>query len=221
MFRKYNYLKYKAAKLRGRLDPDRPRRKLVDEIERLYNEAAETKNAIIRANLRLVVAVARKRTGPMQELFELISDGNVSLMRAVEKFDCSRGFKFSTYATWALIKNYSRTVSAELKHASRFQTSQDELLAAKKSEWHFDPRKEEEVQRLRQRHIRRILSRLDDREQKIIVSRFGLDHEHEPQTLKEIGAALGVSKERTRQLESRALSKLRDAAYEERLDQLG
>jgi RNA polymerase primary sigma factor/RNA polymerase sigma factor len=65
---------------------------------------------------------------------------------------------------------------------------------------------------------RNLLSRLDDREQRIIISRFGLDHQHEPLTLKEVGEDLGVTKERVRQLEARALDKLRQAAEEERFD---
>ena len=69
----------------------------------------------------------------------------------------------------------------------------------------------------REAQIERILRRLDEREQKIISSRFGLDHSHEPQTLKEVGASLGVTKERIRQIEARALSKLRQAAQEEKI----
>ena len=63
-----------------------------------------------------------------------------------------------------------------------------------------------------------ILSSLDDREQKIIISRFGLDHKNEPQTLKEVGAQMGVTKERIRQIEARALTKLRLAAQEEKIE---
>ena len=65
--------------------------------------------------------------------------------------------------------------------------------------------------------IERILRRLDDREQKIIIGRFGLDHAQEPQTLKEVAASLGVTKERIRQIEARALTKLRQAAKEEKI----
>ena len=66
--------------------------------------------------------------------------------------------------------------------------------------------------------VGRILSALDEREQRIIVSRFGLDHDHEPQTLKEVGANMGVTKERVRQIEARALSKLRAAVIDERIE---
>ena len=66
--------------------------------------------------------------------------------------------------------------------------------------------------------MEKILGRLDEREQKIIISRFGLDHSHEPLTLKEVGVEMGVTKERIRQIEARALSKLREAAQEDKID---
>ena len=77
---------------------------------------------------------------------------------------------------------------------------------------------QEQAQRLREEQVQKILGRLDEREQRIIISRFGLDHEKEPLTLKEVGDNLGVTKERVRQLEARALSKLREEAVREKLD---
>ena len=76
---------------------------------------------------------------------------------------------------------------------------------------------EETAQTQREMQIERILRRLDEREQKIIIGRFGLDHAQEPQTLKEVGASLGVTKERIRQIEARAPSKLRMAVQEEKI----
>ena len=116
LFRRYNYLKYKASKLRSTLDADRPKSTVMDEIEALYDRIVETKNEIARANLRLVVSIAKRHVSPDQNFFELVSDGNVSLLRAVEKFDFARGNKFSTYATWAIMKNFARTIPGEFKH---------------------------------------------------------------------------------------------------------
>jgi RNA polymerase sigma factor (sigma-70 family) len=216
LFRKYNYLKFKAAKLRAQLDPAQPKSSLMDEIEQLQQQAVAMKNEIARANLRLVVSIAKRHVTPDQNFFELVSDGNMSLLRAIEKFDYARGNKFSTYASWAIMKNFARTIPGEFKHRDRFRTSQDELFAATQ-EHRGNPLVEEGQQNQREAQIERILRRLDEREQKIITSRFGLDHAQEPQTLKEVGASLGVTKERIRQIEARALSKLRQAAQEEKI----
>ncbi|MCG8586712.1 MAG: sigma-70 family RNA polymerase sigma factor, partial [Pirellulales bacterium] len=217
LFRKYNYLKYRAAKLRKGLVPAKATTKKMDEIERLYQEAVATKNAIVRANLRLVVSIAKRHVGQQDNLFELISDGNMSLIRAVEKFDYARGNKFSTYASWAIMKNFARTIPQEYKIQDRFRTSFDELFAATE-ERRGDQYEAESAQASREKQIGRILKQLDEREQKIIISRFGLDHAHEPQTLKEVGEQLGVTKERIRQIEARALNKLRIAAQEAKID---
>jgi RNA polymerase primary sigma factor/RNA polymerase sigma factor len=216
LFRKYNYLKFKAAKLRDQLDAAQPKSSLMDEIEALQQQTVATKNEIARANLRLVVSIAKRHVTPDQNFFELVSDGNMSLLRAIEKFDFARGNKFSTYASWAIMKNFARTIPGEFKHRDRFRTSQDELFAATQ-EHRGNPLAEEGAQNQREAQIERILRRLDEREQKIITSRFGLDHAQEPQTLKEVGASLGVTKERIRQIEARALSKLRQAAQEEKI----
>jgi RNA polymerase primary sigma factor len=216
LFRKYNYLKYRAGKLREQLDVAQPRAVLMDQIEELYQQAVDTKNEIARANLRLVVSIAKRHVTPDQNFFELVSDGNMSLLRAVEKFDFARGNKFSTYASWAIMKNFARTIPGEFKYRDRFRTSQEELFAATQ-EQRGNPLMEENVQQQREAQIEKILRRLDEREQKIIIGRFGLDYEQEPQTLKEVGASLGVTKERIRQIEARALHKLRQAAQEERI----
>jgi RNA polymerase primary sigma factor len=92
LFRKMNYLKYRAHLLRAVLDPAHCKASVLDEIERLQEEALALKNQIIRANLRLVVSIAKKRVGPTNNFFELVSDGNMSLIRAVEKFDATLGW---------------------------------------------------------------------------------------------------------------------------------
>jgi RNA polymerase sigma factor (sigma-70 family) len=216
LFRKYNYLKHKAAKLRKELDLEAPKASLMDEIEELHEEIVATKNQIARANLRLVVSIAKRHVTPDQNFFELVSDGNVSLLRAIEKFDFARGNKFSTYASWAIMKNFARTIPGEYRQRDRFRTSYDELFAATQ-EQRGNPGVEERAQNDRLEKIQRILAKLDEREQQIIIGRFGLDHNREPLTLKEVGAEMGVTKERIRQIEARALSKLRLAAQEEKI----
>ena len=217
LFRKMNYLKHVAAKLRAELDPKAPLVSLMDRIEKLYEQSVAVKNKIVQANLRLVVSIAKKHVDPNDDFFGLISDGNMSLIRASEKFDYSRGNKFSTYASWAIMKNFARTIPDEFKHRDRFRTSSEEIFTG-----HEDRRADnfsaEIDQAVRTDQIQKILHTLDQREQQIIVRRFGLDHRFEPLTLKEVGEELGVTKERIRQLESRALDKLRAAASKAHID---
>jgi RNA polymerase primary sigma factor/RNA polymerase sigma factor len=217
LFRKINYLKYKATKLREDLDTSHPKASLMDQIEALYDDAVATKNEIISANLRLVVSIAKRHVGPVENFFELVSDGNMSLIRAVEKFDFARGNKFSTYASWAIMKNFARTIPDEHRHRDRFRTSQGEMFGATEDA-RSDQYEQESAQLQREAQVERILGRLDEREQQIIVSRFGLKRGREPLTLKEVGAEMGVTKERIRQIEARALNKLRKAAQEERIE---
>jgi len=214
LFRRFNYLKHKAAELRSQLDPQRPSGRLMDQIERLYGDVVAIKNRLVRANLRLVVSIAKRRVTAGDGFFDLVSDGNMSLIRAVEKFDYARGNKFSTYASWAIMKNYARTIPDEHRRRERFRAADTEMLQTA-----ADRRSDEHQTRLvesdRLRQVGRFLDRLDSREQTIIIRRYGLDHDHEPQTLKEVGTALGVTKERVRQIEAKALEKLREAAASE------
>lgn len=217
LFRKFNFLKHQASVLRDKLDPSRARSSVMDKIEKLYEEAVAVKNQLVQANLRLVVSIAKRHVSAGDEFFQLVSDGNMSLIRAVEKFDYARGNKFSTYASWAIMKNFARTIPLEFKHRDRFRTSSDEMFTGAEDDG-TDLYQQEVAQNLRKQQIGRILARLDEREQRIIISRFGLDHSHEPQTLKEVGADMGVTKERIRQIEVRALNKLRQAAHEEKIE---
>ena len=204
LFRKMNYLKFKADKLRDEVDPSQPKSTVMDEIEALYHAAVLTKNQIIRANLRLVVSIAKRHVGPAENFFELVSDGNVSLMRAAEKFDFTRGYKFSTYASWAIMKNYARTIPDEHRYRDRFRTSQAETFSSTEDD--RSNQFEQELSHSR-RHwqVEKILGQLDEREQKIISWRFGLGDGQESRTLQQVGVELGVTKERIRQLEARAL----------------
>lgn len=217
LFRKYNFLKYKASGLVETLDCDRPKRRTLDQIERLHEAIVATKNKLVQANLRLVVSVAKKYIGSHTDLFEKISEGNISLMRAIDKFDYTRGFKFSTYATWAIKKNFIRSYSDTIKQSDRFRTGHEELLDSHAA-FRANPQIELAAQQERERQVGRILRDLSERERNIICWRFGMEPGTEPKTLKQVGERLGVTKERVRQLESRAMEKLRHAATRTRLD---
>ena len=217
LFRKMNFLKYRALKLRDALDPLKASGATLDEIDRLLEEALVVKNQIIRANLRLVVSIAKKHVGRSDNFFELVSDGNMSLIRAVEKFDYARGNKFSTYASWAIMKNFIRSIPIENHRRDRFVTGHDDLFEAA-ADNRTDEHEYESTQRRMRDAVKGMLGRLDDRERRIIISRFGLDGVGE-QTLEQLGRELGVTKERVRQLEARAQNKLRKIAVEERVEQ--
>ncbi|MGD8452316.1 MAG: sigma-70 family RNA polymerase sigma factor [Phycisphaerae bacterium] len=207
LFRRLNYLKWKADQARRALDPETAAASELDRVEALLADANRVKNQITQANLRLVVSMAKRHLGAGLDFFEIVSDGNMSLMRAVEKFDYARGFKFSTYASWAIMRNYARMIPEQRHHGDRYQTGRDELLdnLAEAPLAEYD---DEHLVGLR-RAIGRMLSTLDDREGTILRQRFGLDGHREPQTLEQIGRRFGVSKERIRQIESRAISRLR------------
>jgi RNA polymerase primary sigma factor len=219
LFRKMNYLKYEANRLRDTLDVDRPRSCLMDQIEKLYDESVATKHHIVRANLRLVVSIAKRYVAPGADFFELVSDGNISLIRAAEKFDVSRGNRFSTYASWAIMKKFARTVPRELRHRDHFRSSRLETFDA--CEDHGVGQYEQESAQIeRESRVEGILRRLDERERQVVVSRFGLTRGQEPLTLKQVGVALGVTKERARQIQCRAMHKLRMAAAEDGIEAL-
>ncbi len=217
LFRKMNYLKFKASGLRDALDVNRPKSCLMDQIEDLYDESVAVQNQIIRANLRLVVGIAKRYVGPAEDFFELVSDGNMSLIRAVQKFDVSRGNRFSTYATWAIMKNFARTISDVLRQRGRFCTNHAETFGGAEDD-RTDQYEQASAQIQRESQVEGILERLDERERQIVTSRFGLARGQEPLTLKQVGAAIGVTKERVRQIQCRAMSKLRTAAEEDGIE---
>ncbi|MEX1097274.1 MAG: sigma-70 family RNA polymerase sigma factor [Planctomycetales bacterium] len=216
-FRKMNFLKFQAAELRQKLDPQRPRTKDMDRIEELLDEGLAVKNFLIRSNLRLVVSIAKRHIKPNSNFFEMVSDGNMSLIRAIEKFDYTKGNKFSTYASWAIMKNFARSIPQEHTQLDRFRTGHEEMFTRSYDERGNQFREELENRKQREA-IMDILDRLDDREKDIIRYRYGLERGTEPLTLEQVGNRFGVTKERIRQLESRALRKLRKIAQEERLD---
>jgi len=214
-FRALNFAKYRAALLQKKLTLNASCKRIVDEIERWMRLAGEVRNEIVAANVRLVVSVAKKFAGDRNSLGELISDGNVTLIRAVEKFDYSRGFRFSTYATWALRYNFARTVGKKPSAVARCLGG-DELLDEVP-----DARDDLVAERgLAEGNLalNRMLAKLDPREHAIVLGRFGLQPGCEEKSLQEIAREMGVCKERVRQLQIRALDKLKSMAAEMRFE---
>jgi RNA polymerase sigma factor (sigma-70 family) len=217
LFRKMNFLKHKAKLLRDRLDPSRARIQELKRIEDLQEQATTVKEQLINCNMRLVVSIAKRHAGQTDNFFELLSDGNVSLIRAVEKFDYSRGNKFSTYASWAIMKNFARSIPEEKHRRERYVTGHEELFEAAP-----DTRSDEQeclasVEQAAHK-VNRLLDYLDPRERQIIRMRAGLDNNSEGMTLEEIGQQLGITKERVRQLNVRIMKKLRDIARDQKME---
>lgn len=240
--------------------------KFAKELEIRLEAYRTARDAMLRANLRLVAAIARKHARRGLPLPDLIQEGTLGLLRAVEKFDPAKDIKFSTYAVWWIWQYIARSIDNDRSvvrtpvHWHELRRKVGRLSQALESKLHRAPSKDEIVQaggidqsQLEMmaepahvlsldmelghdddrtlaevipdeqgdrpearsvagdlsRHLETVLTELPDREQAIIRLRFGLDDD-QVETLEEIGVRYGVSRERIRQLEAKALSRLRD-----------
>ncbi|MBK9120394.1 MAG: sigma-70 family RNA polymerase sigma factor [Phycisphaerales bacterium] len=176
--------------------------------------AQEVRATIVNANTPLVVAFASRARTCGVELRERISDGNLALLSCVDKFDCSRGHKFSTYAGRAIFASFSRAIKNRTRHCAHYQTSRERTIHHRLC---MDPREDflenEDLQNLR-RVLLENTADLSAVERCVLDARFSLNvygtaDPEEPRTLREVGRVLGVSKERVRQIQNRAIGKLR------------
>jgi RNA polymerase sigma factor (sigma-70 family) len=212
LFRKFNYLKYLAKQKLTALNADSLKHADLNEIENLLQQADQVRQHVIQSNLRLVVSIARRFADNNMLFDDLIGEGNISLMFAVDKFDYAKGFRFSTYATHAIQRGYYRTVARQQKENSRMILGSDTEQFADREENNPEDISSMYSDKLYSQLIQHMQHLLDDRERMILMARYGLQGSEESQTLKALAEEMGICKERVRQLQNRALVKLQSQA---------
>ena len=213
MFRKMNYLKHKLQKFQQSIDPTRAKVSELRTIENLREDIKSARDVLINCNQRLVYAQSKQRLALGETIDDLVSDGNLSLMRAVEKFDYGRGFKFSTYATWAIMKNFARSIPDAQTHKQRYVTGHEAVFDAKE-DIRTDEQEVVAAADAAKSRVNHLLEHLDARTREVIRMRIGLDGTHE-MTLEQIGQHFGITKERVRQINVRGMKQLREWAAKE------
>jgi RNA polymerase primary sigma factor len=211
LFQRMNFLRHQALKARSQLSADRPTRKGIELVDRLVGLADWHRDRIVEANMRLVFSIVKKFVNSNNQFDDLLSDGIVALMRAVEKFDFGRGFRFSTYATQVVRRNAYREVIQNQQERSKVTAGVEDLGLDVSDECRQSAISEKRWHELRAR-LGVMLGDLDRREKFIIRARFSLGSHRRVHTLQALANRLGVSKERVRQLERRAMEKLRAMA---------
>ncbi len=219
IFLQMNYCRHKLCQVRRRLLRKKDWR--VADVEPLlyWNKLQlDYRSKIVSCNMGLVLSMVQKVSYPGVEFADLISEGSMALLRAVEKFDCSRGFKFSTYACRAILKGFSRAAKQNYRYRNLFPTQLETSMEK-------DNKLERERQGVQENLIDEVqaimnnnMADLSEIEKSVVEMRFSLREEQAvPMTLKQVGARLGLTKERIRQIQNKALTKLRTVAEERML----
>jgi RNA polymerase primary sigma factor len=210
LFLRFNFARMRAQAAVGkfRLQPGRPAAR---DVALWYGRVREARDIITRANLALVLAMAKRTRMGDVDFGELVSEGNMALLRAVAKFDIDRGFKFSTYACRAILKGFSRIAMKNRLYRQAFPMEFDPEM----EESDFQDSRRANVERDAVEELQRILganrAQLSDMEEKVIHARFAVNRgdDAKAMTLEEVGRVIGVTKERVRQIQNHALAKLR------------
>jgi RNA polymerase primary sigma factor len=218
IFLQFNYARFRVRQIQEGLQGRSPTADEARQMIHWFRIARRYREQISEINLALVLAMARRVRLGESDFPDLIGEGNMALMRSVDKFDCGRGFKFSTYACRSILKAFSRYGIKLVKHRQRFPSE-------------FDPEFErsnhlEEVRAQHERdsaaEVRYLVESqradLSEVERRVISHRFGLDAPAGSPllTLEQVGQMIGVTKERVRQIQNKALEKLRTAILEVR-----
>ena len=216
LFLRYNYARYRLCKL-AEAQQRRYSSGRAEEMKLWFERAQSDRSDLVGANMALVLAMAKRTRIPNVEFSELVSEGNMALLRSVEKFDVSRGFKFSTYACRSILKSFNRLATKTGRYRQHFPTEYDPELEC--SDYDI---KRHEMQRADSiESLREILARnranLTRVEQTIVTERFALMSRGKKRTLSEVGKMVGLTNERVRQIQNLALAKIRAVLDDEYL----
>ncbi|MFN0131963.1 MAG: sigma-70 family RNA polymerase sigma factor, partial [Phycisphaerales bacterium] len=214
LFHQFNYARYRVWKIQQEVweSPTRqPQPEEASDILGWYRIADRIREQIAETNLALVLAMAKRTRMSEVDFADLVSEGNMALLRAVDKFDAGRGYKFSTYACRAILKAFSRQGMKLSKYRQRFPTDFDPKLERS----NFLETKRHTFERDAAEEVKRIVldnrADLTDVERTVIEHRFGLEAAdgEKPMTLEQVGQIIGVTKERVRQIQNKAMEKIR------------
>jgi RNA polymerase sigma factor (sigma-70 family) len=220
LFLRFNYCRYRMMKILKAHAGKRLTAAATRELLKWDQAALDVRDEIVQANLGLVPAMVERSRLTGVDFAELISEGQLALLRSVGKFDCSRGFKFSTYACRAILTSISRAVALMARHRARFPTEYDPGL----QKGDFVESRREEIEATCTQELQAILAGnladLTVTEQRILSERFGMKGPgrktaRDSKTLRQVAEVFGVTKERVRQIQNRALAKLREVLDEQ------